>query len=179
MKEVLLWIDFYKNIIKNSGSLPIGVPLFCFSMMFPTVKKQFSIKCLTTTFSKLQVNPIQPLTFLPQEEFSLVLTLTKVLLPPWKKIFVRKVHQDACHVVIYCKYPKFFVITQKLSFFMNFSLIINKFKDRRYRFGKSLNRTQFGCNIECCPTRMFMYLEIQNGHWRSFSLELNWNSNSF
>lgn len=53
-----------------------------FSVMFPTVKKKFSIKSLTAVFNKLQVNPIKPLTFLPSEVFPLALTLMKSLTTP-------------------------------------------------------------------------------------------------
>ena len=46
----------------------------CFCMMFPTSTKQFLIKYENAAFSKFQVNPIKPLTFLSQEAFSLALT---------------------------------------------------------------------------------------------------------
>ena len=71
----------------------------CFSMMFPTSTKQFLIKYENAAFSKLQVNPIKPLTFWSQETFSLALTLMKVLLPPLKKqnLFLGKIHQETCH----------------------------------------------------------------------------------
>ena len=45
-----------------------------FSVMFPTVKKKFLIKCLTAVFNELQINSKQPLAFLPKESFHLVLT---------------------------------------------------------------------------------------------------------
>ena len=67
--------------------------------MFPTSTKQFLIKYENAAFSKLHVNPIKPLTFWSQENFSLALTLMKVLLPPLKKqnLFLGKIHQETCH----------------------------------------------------------------------------------
>ena len=52
----------------------------CHSVMFPTVKRHFSIKSLAAAFSKLQVDPIQ--CFFPQKVFRLALTLIKVFLLP-------------------------------------------------------------------------------------------------
>ena len=51
----------------------------CFSLMFPTVMKQFSMKYSTVVFNELQLNLIQLLTFLPQEAFPSALTVMKVL----------------------------------------------------------------------------------------------------
>lgn len=53
--------------------------MYFLSIIFSTVKRQFLIECLTAVFSKLQVNPIQPLV-VPQAAFLLALTLIKVLL---------------------------------------------------------------------------------------------------
>lgn len=56
---------------------------------------------MSAVFNKLQLNPIQPLTFLPQEAFPFVLTLMKVLLLIEKQnLLVGKVHQEACCVVL-------------------------------------------------------------------------------
>ena len=49
--------------------------------MFPTVTKQLLMKCLTTILSKLEIRPVQPLTFLPKNVFPLAITLMKILLP--------------------------------------------------------------------------------------------------
>ena len=66
-----------KRFAQNrAGSIPIGTPMSCFSVMFPTMKKQFSINCLTAVFSEFQANLIQSSTFLPKEAFPLALFLS-------------------------------------------------------------------------------------------------------
>ena len=61
----MLWIDFSKNVKKKKKkiaqngleSMPI-IPMSCFGVIFPTLKKQFSNN-LTAVFSELRVNLTQ------------------------------------------------------------------------------------------------------------------------
>ena len=71
----------------------------CHSVMFLTVKRQFSIKSLAAAFSKLQVDPIQH--FSPKS-FSFSTNFNKSFFTFLKKqnLLVEKVHQEACFVVI-------------------------------------------------------------------------------
>ena len=80
---------------------------------------------------------------------------------------VRKVHQEVCRVVINCKYPKLIIITQKFRFFMKvLNLIICLFKDRTYRFGKFLSRTEFESNDKSCPARILVKVSVHQ--WKFF-----------
>ena len=96
--------------------------MYCFSMIFPTRKKQFLIKHLTLKHSV----PIKP--FLPQQVFPLELTLVKGLLSPQKtNLSIEKIHQEAClkcvnDIITNLQYSN----SQKLDFIMKiFSLIKN------------------------------------------------------
>ena len=64
--------DMYSSSLENekgfpkngSGSVPIGIPMACFIVTFPTLKKQFSIKLFIAVLRDALLSPA--FVFLPQ-----------------------------------------------------------------------------------------------------------------
>ena len=69
MGPLMFWLELklfqvnfcIRTFVQNgAGSIPIVIPMSCISVIFPMVKKIFSIKYLIEVFSELQVNAIKP-----------------------------------------------------------------------------------------------------------------------
>ena len=69
MGSLMFWLElklFQVNFCirtfaqNGAGSIPIVIPMFCINVIFPMVKKIFSIKYLIEVFSELQVNATKP-----------------------------------------------------------------------------------------------------------------------